>query len=342
MDLYLPKDMMALSALEFCQTLERLDYSKIDEIAYRLQNFGTVEPFGMLLVGAKIREIKRRHINIKYKYYPVDSPHPYAGHMGFFRSIGIRYGKEPGEAPGSSTYAPISKLSVDKIKRDAIEQRKHVGEIVEAHAFSLAKILHTGAKESIGHMTFSIREIMRNVVEHSKSQTIWYAGQAWASKGIVEIAILDEGIGIQQTINSNAYYAKHSYDNLESLKFALEPGITKTFSPKRQNGDQDDWINTGFGLYMTSNICKKIGNFVICSGGHALLKCNDVEDIRETSFNGTAIRMRLRLSELSSVTELRKNLVNEGEKQARQNAKLAVKVASTASKLSYMNKNIDS
>jgi len=336
-DLHLPYNMQLKSSLNFCNVLEGIDYDNIDKILYSTMNFGKIEPFGMLLIGAKLREVKRRH-NIKHAYYKISSPHTYAGHMGFFRSIGMPYGKEPGEAPGSRTYVPISRLSVSKIKREAKSKGVHIGDIVEGYAEDLAKILYTGDNECIGHMTFAIREIMRNVVEHSTSETIWYAGQAWHSKDLVEIAILDEGIGIEQTINSNKYYKKHNFDNLGALLMALEPGITKTFSPVRSEDDEGGWRNTGFGLYMTSNICSEIGGFVICSDKHAIWRHGDVEERIDTSFGGTAIRMRLRLSELSKVTKLRSQLVRTGETQARKNAKFAVAKASTASKLSLMRK----
>lgn len=337
MDLSLPDNLMLFPALKFCEELEKVDYSLVDKLVYKAKNFGTVEPFGMLLVGAKLREIKRKYIDIKHQYYLLDNPHSYAGHMGFFRSIGMKYGKEPGEAPGSKTYVPVSRIYVGKLQREAIEQRKPVGEIIETYSHELSKILYTGDEKTTEHMTFAIREIMRNVVEHSHSSTIWYSGQAWQSKDLVEIAILDEGVGIQESLGTNSYY-QHIQDSCEVLKFALEPGITKTFSPARRK-NYEEWGNTGFGLYMTSNICRNIGSFVICSGGYAIRFAGEEERIISTSFKGTAIRMRLKLSELSKVTRLRSELVREGEAVANRNKKMAISNASAASKLNFINKD---
>jgi hypothetical protein len=43
--------------------------------------------------------------------------------MGFFHSIHEVYGKKPGEANGSLTYMPISKLNVKKLRMDSIRRK---------------------------------------------------------------------------------------------------------------------------------------------------------------------------------------------------------------------------
>jgi len=325
------------NALSFCFELDNFNCTEVDSITYKTPDFGTCDPFGMLMIGAKIREFEKRNNHITYYYDPVDIPHSYSAHMGFYQSIGIPYGKEPGEASGSHTYKPISKLSIDIIKKTAQRRRVNVAEVVEDHAEALAKILYAGSTEAVEHMSFAIREIMRNVVEHSKSDTLWYAGQVWRSYDLVEIAILDDGIGIHDSLKANRYYAPHVNNNLEALKLALEPGITRTFMPNRRIREdyEDGWRNSGFGLYITSNICSNIGSFFMCSGDSAVERSKLKENFIPCSLQGTAIRMRLRLIDIPLVTDLRSKLLREGEVHALKNAK-AIGKASKASGLSFM------
>ncbi len=319
--------------------LNRINFNEINEIVYDASEIGRIEPFGMLLISSKIREISKIYKDKTgklAKYKKIANPNSYASHMGLYRSLLMKYGNKPGEANGSCRYSPITGITVDKIIEDSNKLMQPVGETVTNYAHELSNTLYTGDTKCIDHMTFAIREIMRNVVEHSNSKTLWYCAQAWPSENSVEIAILDEGIGIQETIASNSYYRDKNQDNLTAIQFSLQPGITKTFSPHRSHNDDDTWKNSGFGLYMTSNICRTIGDFVICSKGHALVLRGDNEYIFKTSFNGTAIRMRLNLSKLSEVTKLRSQLIRQGEKEARANGKEAVKSASKASRLSYI------
>ena len=338
MEIRLPYHLKKQESLSFCEYLANKDYSKEEELVYIAKRFGVVEPFGMLLMVGKLRELKRNnpHMKLKYrKFSEGEFPASYPSNMGFYQSIGMRYGKAPGESPGGNTYVPITRIKVEKIIEQARAEKKHIGDIVTEQARQMAKILYTGDNTCIDHMTFAIREILRNVIEHSKSPTIWYAGQAWPTKDLVEIAILDEGVGVQKTINSNLYYKKIAHNNINSLRFSLEPGITHTFSPKRVDIG-DDWVNTGFGLYMTSNICSSVGDFIICSGTDAIMRSGGTELKFSTSIQGTAIRLRFRLSELCHVTQLRKKLIREGEIAAKKNNRYAIKQASTASKLNYM------
>jgi nitrate/nitrite-specific signal transduction histidine kinase len=49
-------------------------------------------------------------------------------------------------------------------------------------------------------VVYSLAEILRNFLEHSQAQELWYAAQYWQSRNWVELATLDEGIGIRRSL----------------------------------------------------------------------------------------------------------------------------------------------
>jgi len=154
-------------SLEFGGELARLDVAESYEFDF--QNVSFVTPGWLLVVGGALRAFrdaqrasKRRVINFRHLGY--------AAHVGFFKYFGMSYGLAPSEAAGSSTYVPITETKVADIKEEAFKSFLHPGQIIEDYARHLARLLcrqEDGAV--VDTLTYSIREIVRNVVEHSGS-----------------------------------------------------------------------------------------------------------------------------------------------------------------------------
>jgi hypothetical protein len=52
------------------------------------------------------------------------------------------------------------------------------------------------------------------------------------------------------------------------LQWSLKAGISQSFQPSQKNKEDEIWSNSGFGLYMVSQICKELnGSFGLASGG---------------------------------------------------------------------------
>ena len=156
---------------------------------------------------------------------------------------------------------------------------------------------------------------MRNIPEHSQAKTIWYCAQYWPSYDLVELAILDEGIGIRKSLLSNFAYGELVSDDYEALKLSLSPGISRTFAPGSENLSDDEWKNSGFGLYMVSRLCDKLSGSFIISSGNSAIKISDDKKFTQydTSFKGTAIQIRIRPSRINKYEEIAKNILREGE-----------------------------
>lgn len=318
-----PSYLIFSRTIEFCEYLDTIEEDR--KFIFDFANLATVEPFGMLLVGAKIRQFMDRFPDAKY-YDRNFRNHSYAANMGFFKSMYQDYG---GTLYGNSNYIPITKIEVAELVKESTEKREHVVDTVERESARLSQVLSNNNKELKKTLTYSIREIMRNIVEHSESDYIWFAAQYWPTKNRVEVAILDEGVGIKKTLKTNRRLKIESQK--EALLLSLEPGITRR---KKTRFDRDDpYANTGFGLYMTSRICKNGGDFAVCSGRKILVLHKRGNYFFNTSFSGTAIRMRLTISRMEKLGEIIPVLIKKGEKTAKRNKKSSVLSASKVSSL---------
>lgn len=325
MEILLPYDLMYTNTLAFCSYLDNLS---IDEEFTLRMDLNTVEPFGMLLMSSKLRRFiddnKRKDVKFSRAYGVLNT---YAAHMGFYQAANLKIGNEPGEASGSSTYLPITDILVSDIRNEAATKKEHHGQIVTQKSIEIANIISRGNSNVREKLAFAIREIIRNVVEHSRSEKVWIAAQYWPNRGnLVEVAILDEGVGLRTTLDEHPQITVKS--DRDALLLAIEPGVTGNHFAY---GEDNVWANSGYGLYMTSSICEKVGDFIICSGNQAVKIDSAGPTFFETSFSGTAIRMRFRVQDLQRIDI--DSIVNEGQERAARNGGLTRKSASLVSRV---------
>jgi len=242
--------------------------------------------------------------------------HSYAAHMGFFKALNIDFGNNPGEARGSRTYLPITVLSIRELQKEAALKAIHAGQLLENHATHLARLLtQEDSSHLVDTLTYTLREIMRNAVEHSETDSFQYCGQYWPNTNTVQIAILDNGVGVRKGLSNNPKLRILSDDH--ALRLSTLPGITG--KPDRSKiEDYDDWANSGYGLYLTKRLCTKGGSFFICSGNKGLYsKANDNDKYLSSNFKGTALRMILDKNSISTLKTALKQFRIEGEEMAK-------------------------
>ncbi len=270
-----------------------------------------VEPFSLLFLSSNIRRFKAMKPASEFLAKNFQR-HSYAAHMGFFRTLNIDFGNQPGEAKGSDTYLPITILSIRELQKEAAQKAIHTGQFLEHHAMQLARLLtQEDASNLVDTLTYTLREIMRNAVEHSESDSFQYCGQYWQNRSTVQIAILDSGIGVKQSLSNNPNLRIISDD--QALRLSILPGISgKPLSHKIE--EYDDWGNSGYGLYLTKRLCTKGGSFFICSGNKGLYsKANENEKYLSSNFQGTALRMILDKNSTSALKTALKQFRIEGE-----------------------------
>jgi hypothetical protein len=264
------------------------------------KSLGKIEPLGMLLFAASVKrhreELRISQPALKFRAEGYEK-HSYAAHMGFFQMFGLEFGRSHDVAPVRTTYEPIRFIDLQEIEREAADAYLDVHDGIEARSNAMARLLVQGEDESLAEtLSYCLREIIRNTLEHARVGGLWYCAQFWPTKDLVELALLDQGIGIRASLARNPHVDLPT-DEI-ALRKAVLPGMSGVAykgAPKRRH---DAWQNSGFGLYMISQIAGKEGEFFIGSGDGALTRSNDRDSTGAFSLVGTAISIRLRPSRL--------------------------------------------
>lgn len=266
-----------------------------------------IDPFSLLFLSQELEIFKKN--NTKSTFHARNFSHlTYPAHMGFFKSFGLDYGKEPGEAKGSSTYSPIQVLNVQDIKKSARDLLVNPGVVLDDYAENISNILTQNTSDLVTNvLRYSMREILRNIVEHSQSEKFRFCAQYLPSKKRVNFAVLDNGIGLKKSLSDNP---KLSLKNdLDALLWGIKPGVSGKVYPGQKRKPKGEWANSGYGLYMTSNICKKGGSFFISSGNKGILLTDKQQREFDLETHGTAVYLDI---DLSSIYELDKMLKELG------------------------------
>lgn len=299
------------TVIKLAKALNEQNFDDISNINLIFSDNITFTPFGMLLSASCFRKIlsDNSYIDFKLLMNGNDNSNHYAGTMGYFKSIlpACTYGKFPGEASGSLTYIPITNIRFE-IPREGLGYKyMNMYQYIKSESERLAKVVSAGNKNLELLLTYLLTEILRNTQEHAKVKSAWVCAQCWNRKGYAEVAILDEGIGILNSISKK--YKKIDND-ADAIKLALKPGITEAYiSP---NSIEDD--NSGFGLYVCSEICKELGGkFLIISGETAYSKMSGNISVVETNFKGTVIKLKININMLGNAQNLINMVVDRGE-----------------------------
>lgn len=308
-------------AMEFCQTIGNYEIKDNDTtIVMDFKAVKNCDPFPMLMVATAIRNM----IN-KNKEMPFDARNcnnTYAQHMKFYSACGINLGEDVEYSKGNGNYRCITRLNIDDLYNESRNNLDYIQETIEKKAKEMAKVICRDNRDFQNWMTFVIRELLRNIPEHSQSKTIWYCAQYWPSFDLVELAILDEGIGVSKSLADSYEFRTLFKNDFEALQLALEPGVSGTFSSSRASIGTGDWKNSGYGLYMVSQMCVELGgSFIIASGDSAVRISKEQEKINQmrynTHINGTAIQIRIKPSRNVNYNQVRTDILRRGENLAR-------------------------
>lgn len=314
-------DLNFKAALSFCAEVDAYVPNSENEIfEFDFSRVKNCDPFPMLMVSTAIRHKREKYEGHQFKAKNLNND--YAKYMKFYNACGINLGDSVEFSRGNSNYSCITKLSIADLYSESKENFSYIQETIEKKAKDMALVLSCNNKEFQKWMTFVIRELLRNIPEHSKSKTIWYCAQYWPKFDLVELAILDEGIGISKSLNDSYEFRTMYKNDYEALQLALEPGVSGTFSSSRTSIGSGDWKNSGYGLYMVSQMCVELGaSFIIASGDSAIRmkkeNGNIVSKRYDTSIKGTAVQIRIRPSKNYNYDKIRREIVKNGENIAK-------------------------
>ncbi|MGR3972556.1 hypothetical protein [Shewanella baltica] len=316
---------------KFCSEVE--SHAGVEELLIDFTSMGRIEPFSMVYVAKQIRDFSRNNQNTTVSCTGHQNK-VYAANMAFFRAFGLKHGREPNCKQGNECFVPFTILRIRTIVDEASKEWKVAQDVIESRSEHLAKIL---SREDGGNLvdalTFSIREIMRNVLEHSQSRSIEYCAQFWPTYNKVEIAIIDNGIGLKKSLSANPFIQVQC--DSDAIQQALMPAISsKNFKGARIDRN-NPWHNSGFGLYMISRICRLGGSFLICSGDHGIALDEHGKQHIDLGHKvkGTAVRMVLNTSKLTDLSQMLAKFRDDGYEIAKEIKGVGMYTASAASQM---------
>lgn len=270
------------------------------------------EPFAMLLVSSAANRLRERlrtagtDLEISTEGLNEEG---IAAHMGFWQSMGVRFGREINAQARSGSYLPITRIGVDEIYRESGGANPLASGVIEKRSQELAAILAQPRSEQLSEaLTYAFRELIRNVIEHAMTPAVWVAGMSWPRRDYVQVAVLDEGRGIRRSLADNPRFECAS--DVEALRMALRPGVSRNLGrqPARETIErfeeeghavpEEVFRNSGYGLYMISSLCREAGQFLIASGAGSLAYIGGAEIQSATAHHGTALRLVLQPTEV--------------------------------------------
>ncbi len=288
-------------ALETMKTIELLAQPSDNHIVINFEKFRENTPFNVLAIASYLNYYRKQHPEYSFSLIPKRSDN-FLSHLGFYQMIGADFGKRIGEARSTANCVPIREIVFDYNFYNDIEYR----------AKELAKLL--GFDKNLEEfISYILVETIRNVYEHAQAEKAFVCAQKWPSKNLVEIAIIDMGVGIAKALGTK--FAGKSEKELMYL--SMQPGISarSNYSYLEKN---NPWRNSGYGLYMLKRLAVLYGgSFLLCSKKCALQ--HSQEGIREfeTVFPGTAIAIHFRTDTGNNFNTLRDQILWEGESEAR-------------------------
>jgi hypothetical protein len=283
----LPQTLSADAAVTFISHLTQ--HATDSCIIIDFESIQASEPFGLLLAGAALRAFFNEHACGDIRAFGIhagNAAHENLARIGFFKWIGIPVGNMPGILDGSATWLPLSTLTRAQLGRRMIETAKSLGSVIHSECERLAKLLTHSAQSKVnGPLAYCLREIIRNVFEHAETDRCALCAQRWPD-GTVELAVVDQGRGIRRSLEEKMHFESEE----EALLTALRPGVSSKLSDDPDN----PWGNSGFGLFVLSELGRELGVFRVVSGSAGIRLAHGRVDSEAAGFRGTAIQLRVR------------------------------------------------
>lgn len=192
---------------------------------------------------------------------------------------------------------PLLRISVSELQKQS-DALLELGDVLEQKAEKLAReLIGNGAEKSaevIKLFTYLIREMLRNTPEHAGCDEIWFGARLEPAEGAVEIMTLDEGCGVQASLSHNPAHRWYITNGQKALAWAMKAGISKSFQPAAGQRSQNPWANSGFGLFMISEISRLLqGSFTLLSEEDYVHVDAGGTRFGKACFHGTALRLSL-------------------------------------------------
>ena len=340
MNIKIPSKLTPLNVINFSNELWSCNPDQ--NYTYDFQNMQHCHPYGLLVLASVIRNNINRHPNSKHELIGTSATQggEFAASFGLYQSIGKDIGLAKEEDDIGYRYIPIKKISAKDL-HTRYSGTTLLNEKVNQHSAFLADILVGDQSQTVREaIQYCFREIMRNTFEHAHTDDLWVCGQYWPTRHEAEIAILDEGIGILKSLQSNPRIQVSSCAEANAL--AVQPGLSCTLGQK--NDPYNMWQNSGYGLYVASTLCGINGGYFVLSSGDSALLINANEEHQYGCHQvGTAVCLNIRTDsrKLRDFDTTLAAVVAEGETKAQENGTKRILTASKVTTIASMIRHIE-
>lgn len=312
--IYLNTNFLTLTDINnFNQLLN--DHMHVLDLCIDLTGIKFCDPQSILLLAVLLRKFDRFRVDLQTEVIIDENSRVigYLAHIGFFEFIGLNYGNKLGQASGGQTYIPIREIDIRKLNQISFNTGQTLQDLISEEAQDLARILVGSISNRQIYLTlaFAIRESIRNALEHSEQQCCYICAQKW-SNGKAQFAVIDEGIGIFESLSRSA--VNFEQDNF--LELAIEPGLTRTLHLSDTDNIHE---NSGFGLYILKTLADNYGRMTLSSSNKTLVvkKGQTINIIKDIDYMGTLISLEFNVYP-NDMQDVLKMIVDCGEEEARE------------------------
>ncbi|PRP50908.1 hypothetical protein C7B63_10905 [Bacillus halotolerans] len=309
--------------MKMTKYLEEKSYfvNKEDNLKFHFSNLNFIEPAGAIIFLSTIDRLQEDEI--PYELESIQELErdaiSYGETMGIFQKLGLSSARSFSE--GTNYIAP-TKVVISELFASLDEQDESIetyyDEISTKIVRKVLRNLAFQADEAVKDLfEFVLREIVRNIFDHSQTPHYYYGSQTYPATNSVEVVIADVGLGLLNTVPFNV--EETWFDNPsdeDAIRKAIIPGLSAfsnhAYAP-------EDYKNSGYGLALVKRIIEKTdGVFSIASGKKTITYNSLGEFVEDCDLKGTLIRMRINLNNLNLVNfdevleDARKEAVSKG------------------------------
>ncbi|TKG95339.1 ATP-binding protein [Puteibacter caeruleilacunae] len=274
-------DEMGASFNSLFVVLGQLDTITInDELIINLQDLSFVHPFLVLPICCFLDKVKQQ--NVRVDIINVGRINNYLETIFFpqgFNSLAYDEWKQFLLSFRHKTYLPICQIPVAvcdlKMREDLLTSFENI---------LLEQLRITGQMVSV--VKYLMGEAIDNIVDHAKVEGGWIMVQNYPKKGYMDICILDGGLGILGSYQTNQISGVD--DDVDALEHAVNGNSTKKITETRGYG-----IDTSRRMLVDG----LKGKYVLFSGAAFYVYTNELEQIisldRNIKWHGTMLALRI-------------------------------------------------
>lgn len=208
-----------------------------------------VAPWAVTLFGAYavwLKEVRNKEVELRY-----DSS-TYVGR--FVEKIGL-----PQLLGQTAAQQELNDTKIFPLTR--VNESKQISSV----ASSLMDFLQIEDEEIEGAVKYSLVELLRNVVQHSRSRVGGFVSAVYfPNNGLVDVVVADIGCGLRASLREA--YREINSDH-KAVRFALLPHVSGTFQSGAYQNMRD---NAGLGLFFIKEIASRAGGGFFLGSGDML------------------------------------------------------------------------